>query len=70
LLLLCCLGIGFHTGMMAAVARSGASARWLEDRPPAVALEQGRGGPPRFLRRRRCYDCEDELWQLEKQAAW
>jgi hypothetical protein len=33
------------TGMVAAAARSGASARWLEDRPPAVALEQGCGGP-------------------------
>jgi hypothetical protein len=45
LLSLHCLGIGFRTGMVAATARSGASARWLEDRPPAVALEQGRGGP-------------------------
>jgi hypothetical protein len=33
------------TGMVAAAARSGASARWLEHRPPAVALAQGRGGP-------------------------
>jgi hypothetical protein len=55
--------------MVTAAARSGASARWLEDRPPAVALEQERDDPSRFLRRRRCCDREDELRRLEKQAA-